>query len=1095
MRILIFLLLIIAGNYAYAQIPAPINSSKIYENYISLIKKEKKEEALEELNKVDRNDTNYIAILSEKCELLLEMEKYDELIACSNEGLNVSNTFQHNFYNIKGVAYLRKNMHQEALAIFEEALKKFPKYYLLMSNKGAALKELKRYPEALEAYKETVRLNPYWSSGHLSLAILAANEGLVTQAMLAFNTFLILEPKSSKSLAVLKRMSEIISSNYEKAPISVPFAPAGGDDFSDIDLIVTNYTALGKNYKIPVKTELNIIKQNHAILSKLEYNKNDKGFWMQTYVPLYREIQKQNMFEAFSYYIIQSSGNEAHMKLVSKNQVLINKFKDWVYPLVGKMNYERETIFDGEKKVMQHYFHSKSRYLETIGNLNSEGNLNGPVEFYNGAGTMISKGNFVNGKKTGTWKYYYYTGALHKEFDYNNGKVDGPFKIYHENGKISKTGKYVDDKQQEEQKVYNQAGILSEEMKIKDHQQHGKFTYYHEVGQPYISFVGNYNTGKLHDTLIEYYSTGEMLSAKVFNNGLVNGDHKVYYRNGQLKSKATYVNDLREGEYKKYYPDGKLSEEGTYKANSLAGTIKQYRRTGFLESEYQYDEKGKKNGFMKYYDTDGKIYYELTYNKGEITAYKYYDKTGKVIKEAKKEKGEFLYHGFFPDGTKRAEGIYTADGEKGLWKYYDKYGNLNSEQEYVKGLANGKIKRYHENGKLYTDETYKNGELDGYYVSYFVTGNKRSEGWYVNGKRHGYWHYYFRNGELKSKEYYVKGKQSGYQQDFSISGKLENEEYFEDDVLIRTTYFDSTGTKINTIELPEGTGNYQLFYTNKQLRFSGNYITSIAHGEFAWYYFDGKLRTKGKYHNGKRTGKWTWYSEDGKIEKEGFYEDGKETGEWKTYHASGKLKKVDFRIEDELEGDVKYYYENGQLEIVKKYADDVEQGEAYYYDENNELQMIRTSLNGKVISYTYNDAAGKLKEPIKVDGANYKVVAYYKNGNKSREYEVVNGMYQGKYIEYYSNGKIKDITEYKDDNMTGKYLAYYPDGKVQAEINYYDGVLHGPSKYYYANGNLEKELMYYMDYRHGDSKFYNNAGKLIKTRKYYSDVCIKETNH
>ena len=68
-----------------------------------------------------------------------------------------------------------------------------------------------------------------------------------------------------------------------------------GDDFSDIDLLINNYAALSSKYKVPSKVDLPLIKQFYLMMTKLEYDKNDKGFFMQYYVPIYKKILQRKI--------------------------------------------------------------------------------------------------------------------------------------------------------------------------------------------------------------------------------------------------------------------------------------------------------------------------------------------------------------------------------------------------------------------------------------------------------------------------------------------------------------------------------------------------------------------------------------------------------------------------------------------------------------------------------------------------------------------------------------------------------------------------------------------------------------------------------
>src|SRR5690606_35191353 len=142
--------------------------------------------------------------------------------------------------------------------------------YLLYHNLGVAHNSSGNPEKALEYFKKSVTLNPYYAQSHLSIALMATEEGKVSQAMMAYNMFLILETGTSRANNVLSKMHDIVTSKYKRQPNNIELSPNGADDFSEQDLIITNYAALDKSYKIPVKVSLSVIKQNHALLSKLD---------------------------------------------------------------------------------------------------------------------------------------------------------------------------------------------------------------------------------------------------------------------------------------------------------------------------------------------------------------------------------------------------------------------------------------------------------------------------------------------------------------------------------------------------------------------------------------------------------------------------------------------------------------------------------------------------------------------------------------------------------------------------------------------------------------------------------------------------------
>lgn len=1076
------------------QLPAPINSVEIYQEGMKLYNDQKYEEALAEFEKVDRNDTNYYAVLVEKAIVLMELKKYDEAADACREGLALNSSETHNFYINLGVTLDRAKKPEEALTALEEGISKFPKNYLLFYNKGIVYKSMGKLQESLEMFKQTILLNPYHAGSHLNLALLAADEGKIIPAVLSFNMYLILNPNGNSSNAVLKRLNEIVSSKYEKKSAGIQLSPEGSDDFSELDLLVTNYAALSKGYKVPVKSELPLVKQNYMILTKLAYEKKDPGFWMQTYVPFFKEILSKDWFDEFTYYILQSSGNDDHIKLVKKNTDGIQKFSDWAGPQIDNMNAVRPVKVEGKTQPMKHWYDSRSHYLKSICNTNADNTkLVGYCENYFLNGRQSSRGYFNNaGNKDGAWIFYHQNGEISEEVIYKDGKINGSFKVYYDNGNIKREGTFTDGLQEGIQKEYNAAGMLTSSTGLKRDLLDGKFTLFYDLGKDFKNYEGFYREGKITDSLLEFYDNGVIASRKKLTDNITNGNVTSYYRNGKIASAEKLNNNTRDGEFKVFFTDGKLRQEGQYKEGTEVGLWRSFYKNGVIEEELQYDEKGKKNGISKNYDLDGKLHYELEYLKGELVGYKFFDKTGKVIKEDRKKKGEFDYIGYFPRGNKKMEGIYTVNGKKGLWKYYDEAGNLTAEENYnQQGQLQGKSVNYFLSKKVKNEASYNAGQDDGYYVSFFRNGHKDVEGWFKDGKRQGSWISYQPDGALESKNYYHNGKLNGYQQYFWATGKLDHEDLYKEDVNEKAVYYDTSGNAVQTILMKAGNGDYVLYYNNNKPSFSGKYVAGNAHGDFIWYRYDGKIATKGAYYNGKKHGKWISYFEDGNLEEEEEYSHGSKTGTWKYYYPSGKMKQVENYDNDELNGETVYYFENGKIDMKKMYLNDEEEDTAFYYDASGELKHLRIFHHGHVLSYSYYGTDGKLVPPVNIENGTYHFVSYYKNGKKSKEYESVNGYYQGKFSEWYPDGKLQEETYYKDNLNHGTETSYYPDGKAEYRKNYFESNLQGPAIEYYPDGKIKKELHYKLNKLHGPAIYYDKNGKKIKEDTYYSGRVLK----
>ena len=70
----------------------------------------------------------------------------------------------------------------------------------------------------------------------------------------------------------------------------------------------------------------------------------------------------------------------------------------------------------------------------------SNGELDGPIEFYWDNGQLRSKGFFSNGEPDGPWQDYYENGQLEFKGSYSNGKPDGPWEFNYNDGQLSERG-------------------------------------------------------------------------------------------------------------------------------------------------------------------------------------------------------------------------------------------------------------------------------------------------------------------------------------------------------------------------------------------------------------------------------------------------------------------------------------------------------------------------------------------------------------------------------------------------------------------------------------------------------------------------------
>lgn len=163
---------------------------------------------------------------------------------------------------------------------------------------------------------------------------------------------------------------------------------------------------------------------------------------------------------------------------------------------------------------------------------------------------------------------------------------------------------------------------------------------------------------------------------------------------------------------------------------------------------------------------------------------------------------------------------YYGEGARFLGKRYVNY-KLMSEGTFVNGIQVGLGKEYYENGVL------------------------KYEGNFVSGLASGLGKLYEENGKLKYIGNFTNGYASGQGRIFDVNGKLKCEGNFER----------LPSHQENKKDPSVPSGRCKEYYENGQLKYEGDFLNGVWHGDGRSYDANGRLIFKGKFSYGKPAGK------------------------------------------------------------------------------------------------------------------------------------------------------------------------------------------------------------------------------------------------
>lgn len=363
---------------------------------------------------------------------------------------------------------------------------------------------------------------------------------------------------------------------------------------------------------------------------------------------------------------------------------------------------------------------------------------------------------------------------------------------------------------------------------------------------------------------------------------------------------------------------------------------------------------------------------------------------------------------------------------------------------------------FHDNGVVSSEGYFVNGQPEGVWKNYDRNGQLVSEGPRENLQLHGQWRFY-QNGQLARTIRYAAGKKNGESVQYTPE-RIVYENFRNDTLQGLRRITDTTGHLLQTTRFADGLENgFDKRYNN--------------HGDVSVYTFfrQGKLVFRQVANRrdkaGKRQGEWKDFYENGVLWWECTYQDDLRDGYYKEYDSSGNLLLLQKYVLGMLQEDAPElaqmevrteYYANGMPKFRVGYRNGRPEGICHQYDSLTGKAVRGIFFkNGEVVGSGSVDANGNLRD-------NWE--EYYPNGKLRCRGQYYKGQKYGKWRYYYPDGSLEQEGEFRNGKYDGRWVWYFPGGEVRMEQEYYHGLPDGLSVEYndslqvVAKGNFVEGL-------------------------------------
>ena len=935
-------------------------------------------------------------------------------------------------------------------------------------NRAIVYLRLEDKQKAVDILKENIIKDPSHLASYYNLGVLALEDGQIVEGSLLLMTYLLFNYEGGEALNALKALNVDYSKYYTVKPeLKIN---EGGDDFHFLEEILRNKFPYNKNYPILIDYDYYVTRNIQAITEYFEEHETSDGFFENKFGTLYKYISENKLTKFYLYSSLSAVKNNLE-KEYSKNQKDISDFQSvsikktiWsdIYNkayIDGKV-YHVDVNADGSKYFYQMkdskmdgmYFQITNLGMPLVKGYLKEGELDGVKTSYRKDGSIESEQNYIGGKRQGLFTEYYPNTQIRFVGNYENDLLTGAYKLNYLAGNNSCIGNYKMGEYDGEVRCYYPDGSLK--------------------------LIANYKNGKYHGAYKKFNEVGEVAEEANYVDDGLEGSYIIYYGGGKVKSINIIKNKSIQSFYS-YYINGSMEEEQIYAGGKLQ-MIKQFYSNGHLKGEKLYDDKEEAVSY-KYYNAEGKLYFEDIFNRGKAKQSIQYRLDGGM--EKLKVNGFIQFKDL--EGNLISEGNLKNGELDGLWNYYYLNGVLRWKTTYSDNKVVGMREAYLKNGFRDYSSLMEDDAMNGAYNDYL--NDKLSFRMYYSGNvLYGPFAYYYSNGVIQTQSFYINDELHGLKKYYKQDGTLYKTSKHIEGQLQEVKYY-SDG-EIRTVDFVKSNGivDFKRSEVEKQkISIKGG----VIHGVYESSNMANEMHFKENYVNDKLHGKNIYYNQSGRVEKEENYYLGTLNGESVYYDLMGNLSSRSIYEFGYLQGDKILYFPNGKKKRTIPYLNGDMEGMEYYCNSEGEKILGFHYLNNDVVGYSVLNENGELGEEVPFTNKVSKIISVYPNGKTAIEIACVNTVFHGDLVVFTKNGQM-DYSEHFDEGSFDGSMVYYFNDKKYKTMDFSKGIQTGTTRYFDGREEVALSVDYENDEIHGYYKEYEN-NKVVKSKRYDSGILVE----
>jgi tetratricopeptide (TPR) repeat protein len=252
------------------------------------------------------------------------------------EKITQSKDSKYETYDLMGSIYDDNNQPGKAIDCYIKGIADNPKYERLHFNLGISYLRQKKYDEAEACETDAMKLDPKHASAQRIYAMAEYDQGNRTRSLLAWCSFLLLEPQSQRSAGAFAYIRAILNygityKNEKSIDISVSEKDLKSEEFMSQMAIVASTEDKGFESKKETPADSLTVELASIFQVAAEHSQSDTGFYSNFFAKYFGSLAASGNVPAFARYISLAAYKDENLAWFKENKKQLDDLDLWVH--------------------------------------------------------------------------------------------------------------------------------------------------------------------------------------------------------------------------------------------------------------------------------------------------------------------------------------------------------------------------------------------------------------------------------------------------------------------------------------------------------------------------------------------------------------------------------------------------------------------------------------------------------------------------------------------------------------------------------------------------------------------------------------------